>query len=140
MNRLIERLLHTFARVGPSTRPLILPPWEIEQPELQGGLTCEAAEIADEQGSEEVQRWTAKRRAAIVISLLKGETSAAEAARRHGLRVAEIEEWRDRFMLGAEDALRAWPKEDEALHEEEISRLKGKVGEQTMDLGILLLD
>jgi len=36
------------------------------------------------------QRWTAKRRAAIVISLLKGEASAAEAARRHGLKVATI--------------------------------------------------
>jgi hypothetical protein len=40
--------------------------------------------MADEERSEEVQRWTAKRRAALVISLLKGETTAAEAARRHG--------------------------------------------------------
>jgi len=62
--------------------------------------------MADEQGSDEVQRWTAKRRAALVISLLKGETTAAEAARRHGLKVAEVEEWRDRFLLGAENALR----------------------------------
>jgi hypothetical protein len=36
--------------------------------------------MADEQRPEEVQRWTAKRRAALVISLLKGETTAAEAA------------------------------------------------------------
>jgi hypothetical protein len=28
--------------------------------------------MADEQQSEEVQRWTAKRRAALVFSLLKG--------------------------------------------------------------------
>ena len=41
--------------------------------------------MADEQRPEEVQRWTAKRRAALVLSLLKGETTAAEAARRHGL-------------------------------------------------------
>jgi hypothetical protein len=39
--------------------------------------------MADEQRPEEVQRWTVKRRAALVISLLKGETMAAEAARRH---------------------------------------------------------
>ena len=56
--------------------------------------------MAEEQRPEEVQRWTAKRRAALVISLLKGETTAAEAARRHGLKVAEVEEWRDRFLLG----------------------------------------
>ena len=92
--------------------------------------------MADEQQSE-VQRWTAKRRAALVISVLRGETTAAEAARRHGLKVAEVEEWRERLLLGAENALRARPKEEEALREEEINRLKRKVGELTMDLDIL---
>jgi hypothetical protein len=42
---------------------------------------------------EDVQRWTAKRRAASVLSILKGETSVAEAARRHEFKVAEVEEW-----------------------------------------------
>jgi transposase-like protein len=93
--------------------------------------------MADEQHCEEVQRWTAKRRAALVLSLLKGETTAADAARRHGLKVAEVEEWRERFLLGAENALRARPKEEAALREEEVNRLKRKVGELTMDLDIL---
>lgn len=91
----------------------------------------------EDEGTEEVQRWTAKRRAALVMSLLKGETTAAEAGRRHGLKVAEVEEWRERFLLGAENALRARPKEDEALREEAVNRLKRKVGELTMDLDIL---
>lgn len=30
---------------------------------------------------EDVQRWTSKRRAALVLSILKGETSVQEAAR-----------------------------------------------------------
>ena len=34
---------------------------------------------------EEVQRWTAKRRVALVLSIVRGETSVAEAARKHGL-------------------------------------------------------
>jgi transposase-like protein len=93
--------------------------------------------MAEDQRPEEVQRWTAKRRAALVISFLKGETTAVEAARRHGLKVAEVEEWRDRFVLGAENALHARQKEDEALREEEINRLKRKVGDLTMDLDIL---
>jgi transposase-like protein len=93
--------------------------------------------MAEDQRPEEVQRWTAKRRASLVVGLLKGETTAAEAARRHGLKVAEVEEWRDRFLLGAENALRARQKKDEALREEEINRLKRKVGELTMDLDIL---
>ena len=79
----------------------------------------------------------ARRRAALVLSLLKGETTAADAARRHGLKVAEIEDWRERFLLGAENALRARPKEEDGLREEEVNRLKRKVGELTMDLDIL---
>jgi len=72
--------------------------------------------MAEEPGADEVQRWTAKRRAALVISLLKAETTAVEAARQHGLKVGEVEEWRDRFLLGAENALRARPKDEAALH------------------------
>ena len=93
--------------------------------------------MADEERPEEVQRWTAKRRAALVLSLLKGETTAAEVPSRHELKVAEVEDWRDRFLLGAENALRARPKEDEALREEELNRFKRKVGELTIDLDIL---
>ena len=33
---------------------------------------------------EDVQRWTAKRRVALVLSIVRGETSVAEAARKHG--------------------------------------------------------
>jgi hypothetical protein len=93
--------------------------------------------MIEKQQLEEVQRWTARRRVALVISLLKGETTAAEAARRHGLKLAEVEDWRDRFLLGAENALRARLKEDEALREEELNPFKCMVGELTMNLEIL---
>ena len=84
-----------------------------------------------------IQRWTAKRRVALVVSILKGDTSVAEAARQHGLTVAEVEEWRDRFLLGAENALRARPKEEEALKEERIKKLKQKIGDLVLDNDIL---
>jgi transposase-like protein len=93
--------------------------------------------MADEERLEEVQRWTAKRRAALVLSVLKGETTVVEAARKHALTVAEIEQWRGRFLLGAENALRARAKDEEALREEELKRLRRKVGELTIDLEIL---
>ena len=83
------------------------------------------------------QRWTAKRRAALVLSILKGETSAVEAARKHGLTVAQVEEWRELFLTGAENALRARPRDDEALKEQQIKRLKEKVGDLVMDVDIL---
>jgi len=86
---------------------------------------------------EVVQRWTAKRRSALVLRILKGETSVAEAARQHGLTVAEVEDWRDTFLLGAENALRSRPRNEEALREEEITRLKQKVGELVLDNDLL---
>jgi transposase-like protein len=86
---------------------------------------------------EEVRRWTAKRRSSLVLSILRGETSVPEAARQHGLTVAEIEEWKERFLSGAENALRSKPLDEEALKEAEIKRLKQKVGELVMDIDIL---
>ena len=74
--------------------------------------------------SEDVQRWTAKRRVALVLSIVRGGTSLAEAARKHGLTVAEVEEWQERFIAAAENALRSRPKENEALKDEQIKNLK----------------
>jgi transposase-like protein len=90
-----------------------------------------------EEAADTPQRWTAKRRATLVLSIMKGETSAQAAARKHGLTVAEIEEWRERFLLGAENALRARPKDEDALKDEQIKRLKQKIGELVLDLDIL---
>ncbi len=92
--------------------------------------------MADET-PDSIQRWTAKRRAALIISTLKGDTSVAEAARQDGLTVAEVEDWRDRFLLAAENALRARPKDDEALKHEQIKKLKQKIGDLVLDNDIL---
>jgi transposase InsO family protein len=71
---------------------------------------------------EDVQRWTAKHRVALVVSIVRGETSVAEAARKHGLSVAEVEEWQERFVAAAENALRSRPKDHEALKDEQIKK------------------
>lgn len=90
-----------------------------------------------EQEPDDVQRWTTKRKAALVISILKGETSVQEAARKHGVTAAEIEDWKERFLLGAENALRARPKDEEALKDEQIKKLKQKIGDMVMDMDIM---
>lgn len=95
--------------------------------------------MSNEQASndETLKRWTAKRRVALVLEILCGETTAAEAARRHGLTVAAIEQWKERFLGGAENALRSRPLDDEALKDQEIKRLQRKVGELVMGIDIL---
>jgi transposase-like protein len=82
-------------------------------------------------------RWTSKRRAALVPSVLKGETSIQEAARKHGLTAAEIEEWNDRFLLAAENALRSRPKDEGALRDEQIKKLERKVGQLVLETDVL---
>jgi hypothetical protein len=86
---------------------------------------------------EEVQRWTVKRPVALVVSILKGETPVQQAARKHGLTVAEAEDWRERFLLAADNRLRARPKDEEALTDEHIKNLKQKIGELVLGLDIL---
>ena len=86
---------------------------------------------------EHLKRWTAKRRAGLVMELLRGNTSVAEAARKHGVTIAELEDWRERFLTGAENALRSRPADEDGQKDREIKRLKQKVGELVMDLHIL---
>ena len=84
-----------------------------------------------------VQRWTAKRRVALVLTILRGETSAQEAARKHGLTVAEVEDWQDKFLSGAENSLRSKPREEDSMKDQQIKLLKQKVGELVLDIDIL---
>ncbi|TPV94987.1 MAG: DUF1153 domain-containing protein [Myxococcales bacterium FL481] len=76
-----------------------------------------------------VQRWTAKRRMALVLGEIKGEITMIEAARKQGLKVAELEDWKERFLTSGQDGLRARPKDEHALKNEQIRRLKQRVGE-----------
>jgi hypothetical protein len=72
-----------------------------------------------------------------MMSIVKGETSAAEAARKHGLTISEIERWKEQFFAAGENALRARPKDEEAAKDEQTERLKKKVGELVLDIDIL---
>jgi len=54
---------------------------------------------------------------------LLGETSAAEAARKHGLTVAQVEEWREPFLAGGENGLRSRPRAEERLKDDQITQL-----------------
>jgi len=51
----------------------------------------------------------AKRRSALVLNILKGEFSVREATRQQGRKVGEVENWRDRLLLGAENVWRSRP-------------------------------
>ncbi len=43
--------------------------------------------------NEEVKRWTAKRKSALVLEIIQGKTTVAEASRQFDLQPSEIEDW-----------------------------------------------
>ncbi len=86
---------------------------------------------------EDVKRWTAKRKSAVVLDLIKGKTSAVDVARKHDLTVAEVEGWVERFLAGGEGQLRANPRDLEAQWDAERGQLHAKIGEQALHIDVL---
>ncbi len=87
--------------------------------------------------TEPIERWTAKRSVALVITEVSPFRRVAEAARTHGLTVAEVEGWREKFLAGAENALRTRPKDEDTVKDEQIKKLKQKIGDLVLDNDLL---
>jgi transposase-like protein len=102
-----------------------------------GPSSAPAAEDTPVESPDEIQRWTARRRTAVVLSVLRGEMTPEEVAGRHGLVVSEVEDWKQRFLAAAHNALRSRPRDEDALKDEQIRRLKQKVGELVLEVDML---
>jgi len=74
------------------------------------------------------KRFSARKKLAAVQRLLRGESLEA-LSRELNLPAHRLSEWRDRALLGAEGALK---ERERDARDEEIERLKAKVGEITM--------
>ena len=82
---------------------------------------------------KEIKRWTARRKAEVVMDIIKGKTTAAEVARSHDLTVGEVERWMDDFVSMGTEALRSHPRDAEARHKAKEKELLAKIGELTME-------
>ena len=60
---------------------------------------------------DEIKRWTAKRKSALVLDIIQGKTTVAEASRAYDLSPSEIENWLGDAKRGMENALRAKPED-----------------------------
>ena len=79
------------------------------------------------------KRFSVQRKMAVVARLLRGEPLDL-VARQANVMVARLTEWRDRALAGAATALKERERDD---RDDEIARLKSKVGEITMDNELL---
>jgi transposase len=78
----------------------------------------------------------------IVLSVLSGESTQAEAARRHGISETSIGKWKEQFLLGGRQGLEqgagaAKPTGAEARMAEEIDDLTRALGEAHVELRAL---
>ena len=96
-----------------------------------------ATPATESPSAPEFKRWTAKRKAAVVIDIIKGKTTVSEAARAHDFTVAEIEAWREGFLAGGEERMRSNPRDAEARWEAEKKDLHAKIGEQSLHIDVL---
>jgi transposase len=74
------------------------------------------------------KRFSAKRKLAAVQRLMRGESLEA-LSRELNVPAHRLSEWRDRVLIAAESALK---ERERDARDEEIERLKSKVGEITM--------
>ena len=83
---------------------------------------------------EEIKRWTARRKAALVLAIIQGKTTVAEASRSFDLPPSEIEEWVDEGKRGMENALRSKPLEVREEYERQLKELQEAYGEAMLEL------
>jgi transposase-like protein len=83
---------------------------------------------------EEIKRWTAKRKSALVMEIIQGKTTVSEAARQFDLAPSEIEDWVDQARAGMENALRAKPEDVREQYERQIKDLQEAYGEAMLEL------
>lgn len=73
---------------------------------------------------DSIKRWTANRKTALVVEIILGKTTVAEASRAYDLSPSEIEGCVDDARKGMENALRANPLDVRQEHEKQLKDLQ----------------
>lgn len=83
---------------------------------------------------DSIKRWTATRKAALVVEIIHGKTTVAEARRSYDLSPSEIEGWVDDARRGMENALRANQLEIREQYRKQLKDLQEAYGEAMQEL------
>ena len=83
---------------------------------------------------DDIKRWTAKRKTTLILDIIQGKTTVAEASRAYDLAPSEIEEWVEEGKKGMENALRTKPLEVKEQYERQLRELQEAYGEAMLEL------
>jgi len=78
-------------------------------------------------------RWSAKRKASVVLELLRG-ADLESTSRKYGVTAATLTEWRDAFLAAGAEALKV---RQEAQLDEQGRRMKSVIAEMAMENELL---
>lgn len=108
----------------------------MEQRDMNNAAPSERARRASGDGAEtktrKPQRFSARMKSMIVLRHLRGEELEL-LSREYGATASQISQWRDDFLAAGEGAM----KKREGTENEEVKRLREKLGEVTMDSELL---
>ena len=82
----------------------------------------------------EFERWTAKRKAEVVLEIIKGKVTLVDFCRANDLKQSEVERWMEEFIRSGTRGLTQGSKDKQDQKEQEIDQLKKIVGEQTLQI------
>ncbi len=84
-----------------------------------------------------VERWTARRKADLVLEIIKGQKTIVDAAREYDLKQSEIQKWIETFLEYGRQGLRINPKNAESAYEGELKAHREKIGELILQIDVL---
>ena len=84
-----------------------------------------------------IERWTARRKADLVLEIIKGQKTIVDAAREYDLKQSDIQKWMETFMEYGRQGLRANPRNAESVYEEELKAHREKIGELVLQVDVL---
>lgn len=83
---------------------------------------------------EDIKRWRVKRKSALVLDIIQGKTTVAEASQQYDLSRLEVEQWVDDGKRGMENDLRANPQDVRERYERQLKDLQEAYGEAMLEL------
>lgn len=83
---------------------------------------------------DDIKRWTAKRKTALVLDIIQGKTTVAEASRAYDLTPSEVDAWVEEGKRGMENALRTKPLEVKEQYERQVRELQEAYCEAMLEL------
>jgi transposase-like protein len=100
---------------------------------LLSGIFCDISHNEEQKMTRRKRRnHTSAFKAKVALEALKGERTVAEIAERHDVHPNQIQDWKRKLVIGAQDVFGGHAVE--AQHnEQEVLKLHAKVGQLTME-------